>query len=122
MTRDELISYSLTLPCTSADSPFDEDFVSVVLRHKDTGKWFGLIMKLNGEDIVNLKSEPMNSDFLRTAYKGVTAAYHMNKVLWNTVHLSSDVPDSEIENMVLQSYKLTDKKPRRTKNKDERND
>lgn len=113
MTKTELIEFSLTFSGASADSPFPDDFDSVVLRHSDNGKWFGLIMKLGSDDVVNLKNEPMNSEFLRSVYTGVTPAYHMNKVHWNTVYLNSDVPDEEIMNMVSQSFELTRKKKRR---------
>ncbi|MCD7731244.1 MAG: MmcQ/YjbR family DNA-binding protein [Oscillospiraceae bacterium] len=110
MTKDELIQYALTLSDVAADCPFEADFESTVLRHKDTGKWFGLIMNLNGRDIVNLKCEPINADFLRSVYSGVIPAYHMNKTHWNSVYLSSDVPDDEIKTMTLCSYELTIKK------------
>ena len=66
-------------------------------------------MDLDGKDIVNLKCDPMQADFLRGIYKGVVPAYHMNKTHWNTVYLDSDVPDEEIENMTLESFNLTEK-------------
>ncbi len=115
MTRDELIEYALTFCGASSDCPFDDGGESVVLRHTDTGKWFGLIMRLNGADAVNLKCEPDHADFLRNVYKGVTPGYHMNKIHWNTVYLDSDVPDEEIKNMVGGSFELTRKKIRRKK-------
>ena len=93
MTKTEVIAYSLTLSGAAADSPFENDGETVVLPHSDSGKWFGLIMQLNGKYIVNLKCEPMNADFLRSVYEGVTPAYHMNKTHWNSVILGSDVPD-----------------------------
>ena len=110
MDRKRLIEFALTYTEAGADSPFEDTPETVVLRHKDTGKWFGLIMKLPDGDAVNLKCEPMNADFLRGVYKGVIPAYHMNKTHWNTVFLSSDVPDEELERMVEDSFHLTQKK------------
>ena len=107
MTRNEYIEYLETIAGASLDTPFDDDGESVVARHRDTRKWFALIMKLNDKDIVNLKCEPMEADFLRDAYKGVIPGYHMNKTHWNTVYLDSDVPDEEIKRMTDVSYSLT---------------
>jgi predicted DNA-binding protein (MmcQ/YjbR family) len=118
MTREELIEYALTYEDAAADCPFENDEDSVVLRHKSSGKWFGLIMNHGGEDIVNLKCEVMNGEFLRSVYKGVTPAYHMNKTHWNTVYLSSDVPDDEIKNMVGDSFELTRKGKKRNERKE----
>lgn len=115
MTKTEVIAYALTLSGAAADSPFENDGETVVLRHSDSGKWFGLIMQLNGKYIVNLKCEPMNADFLRSVYEGVTPAYHMNKTHWNSVILGSDVPDDEIKRMIDDSFYLTKKSVRRKK-------
>lgn len=112
MTREQLMEHALTLCGASADNPFEEGD-TVVLRHTDTGKWFGLIMKLNGRDIVNLKCEPLNAEFLRSIYRGVIPAYHMNKVHWNSVYLDWDVPDDEIKLMIDTSFELTMKKSKR---------
>lgn len=113
MTKEQLIEYALTFAGAAADCPFEGDTETVVLRHSGTGKWFGIIMRLDGRDIVNLKCEPANADFLRSVYKGVIPAYHMNKTHWNTVYLDSDVPDGELENMVSGSFSLTSKKKRK---------
>ena len=61
-------------------------------------------------DVVNLKCDPMEADFLRRVYEGVTPAYHMNKTHWNTVYFDSDVPDDEFIRMTEISFNLTRKK------------
>lgn len=115
MTKSEVIDHALTLSGAAADSPFENDSETVVLRHSDSGKWFGLIMRLGEKYAVNLKCEPMNADFLRSVYEGVTPAYHMNKKHWNSVILESDVPDDEIKRMIDDSFYLTVKPTRRKK-------
>ena len=115
MTRNKYIEYLKTIAGASIDTPFDDDGESIVARHRDTRKWFALIMKLDGKDIVNLKCDPMEADFLRDAYKGVTPAYHMNKTHWNTVYLDSDVPAEEIKRMTDSSYTLTMKVSKKRK-------
>ena len=90
--------------------------ITVNIYYKgETRKWFALVMAHDGKTIVNMKCEPMEADFLRSAYEGVTPAYHMNKVHWNTVYLDSDVPDEEIFRMTMNSFELTKKKTRQKK-------
>ncbi len=115
MTREKYIEYCKTIAGATLDNPF-EDIEAVVVRHSDNRKWFALIMEVDGKYLVNLKCEPMEADFLRGAYEGVTPAYHMNKTHWNSVYLESDVPDEEIENMTMKSFELTMKKVKK-KNK-----
>lgn len=118
MTREEYLEYCGTIAGAAQDRPFADDNDSVVVRHIDTLKWFGLVMILDGKDFVNLKCDPMEAEFLRSAYNGVIPAYHMNKVHWNTVFLDSDVPDAEIFRMTMNSYELTSKMKKRTKKTD----
>ncbi|MGN0696720.1 MAG: MmcQ/YjbR family DNA-binding protein [Oscillospiraceae bacterium] len=112
MTKQNVIGYALTLDGAAADSPFDGDFETVVLRHSDSRKWFGLIMLYKEQYILNLKCEPEQSDFLKSAYEGITEAYHMNKRLWITVYIDSDVPDDEIKRLIGHSHELTDSRKR----------
>lgn len=113
MERKELISHCLGYPDAYEDYPFDEDAVSptawTAIRHRSNKKIFALIFEKEGL-CINLKCDPMASDFLRRAYAGVTPAYHMNKVHWNTVKLNRDVPDDELFKMIENSYILTSKK------------
>lgn len=92
------------------DQPFEEDFSTYVARHYDSRKWFALIFDVKGKPAVNLKCDPMEADFLRRVYEGVTPAYHMNKTHWNTVYFDSDVPDDEFIRMTEISFNLTRKK------------
>lgn len=115
MTKQEVIEYALTLNGAAADSPFDGDFETVVLRHLDSRKWFGLIMLYKGNYILNLKCEPEQSDFLKSAYEGITEAYHMNKRLWITVYIDSDVPEDEIKRLISHSFVLTNSRERPVK-------
>ena len=115
MTKDEYIEFCKNLGGAEVDNPFNEDIEATAARHSDSKKWFALVMKYQGKDVVNLKCDPMESDFLRKVYEGVIPGYHMNKVHWNTVFLDSDVPAEEIERMTLTSFELTAKKPKNRK-------
>lgn len=109
MTKRQLIDYCLSYPGAYEDYPFDE-ISSVpeswaVLRHRGNRRSFALVFERGGL-CVNLKCEPMRADFLRGAFPGVTPAYHMNKVHWNTVRVDA-VPRELLEDMVRHSYELT---------------
>ena len=109
MTKEKYLEFCRNIPGASIDRPFNKDFDTYAARHTMTRKWFALVMNLDGKDIVNLKCDPFQADFLRQIYKGIIPAYHMNKTHWNTIYLDSDVPDEMIKSMTLESYILTDK-------------
>lgn len=82
------------------------------MRHPSGGKWFACIMHLQGKLCINLKCDPVRSEFLRRTYKGVYPAWHMNKEHWNTVEVNS-VPKGELFAMIAHSFELT--APKNTK-------
>jgi predicted DNA-binding protein (MmcQ/YjbR family) len=118
MTRRELIGYCLTLPAAYEDSPFDDLSKSpnswAVMRHRTNKKSFALIYERNGNLCANLKCDPMEADFLRQAFEGVTPAYHMNKTHWNTVIIGADVTDEEVKRMIETSYDLIKPKAKKS--------
>ncbi len=107
MTHEEFLDMCRSIPGAVLDQPFTGDFDSVVCRHADSKKWFALLMKVNGNYIVNLKCEPQEAELLRKLFNGISPGYHMNKRHWNTVLLGSDVPDEELRRMTLNSFRLT---------------
>lgn len=117
ITRQRVLELALALPGARADMPFEEDFDSTVLRHGDTGKWFGLLMKapraklkLDGDgvaEILNLKCDPLVSYGLRQTWPDILPAWHMNKQLWITVRLEGAVPDDVLRTLLRMSYDLT---------------
>lgn len=115
MTKEQYLEFCRGIDGAETDQPFNEDFSTWICRHSDTRKWFAAVMEHEGRWIVDLKCDPMESDFLRKAFEGIIPAYHMNKLHWNTVYLESDVPDEELKRMTLNSFALTDKKGSRKK-------
>lgn len=106
----------------SPDFPFsDEKYGSSgVFRHKDTGKWFGLIMNIpyavlpgcSGVgrcDAMNLKSDPDEAAKLCAA-GDVYPAYHMNHRQWITVTLDDRLPDERVMGLIGESFRLTGKR------------
>lgn len=80
---------------------------AAVFRHHKNRKWFALIMNVNGEEYINIKTEPDYSDLLRKTYDYIIPAYHMNKEHWNTIVISKDVDKTLLYELINQSYELT---------------
>ncbi|MDO5531163.1 MmcQ/YjbR family DNA-binding protein [Sutterella sp.] len=122
MTVEELRRYALTLPGAWDAMPFrtpPSDQYRVFYVGK---KWFGLL-GLDDADrpFLNLKCDPAESERLRRLYAGITPAWHMNKRLWITVRLDSDVSDEAIRELVAASHALVlAKLPRRDREAIER--
>ena len=118
--RKSIIEYALSLPCTGADNPFEGDFDTTVLRHTDTGKWFGIIMNICGNkvgldsdirvDVLNVKCKPEDTFTAREISSGIIPAYHMNKKHWLTILLDGSVPNEQIAQILNISYELTKKR------------
>ncbi len=123
MEMKELTEWIKGLGNVTADSPFEEDFETLVFRHSKTRRWFGLWLKVpkkyfggaEDEFCLNLKCPPQLSEILRQNYKGILPAYHMNKAHWITVRIRSDVPGEEIRNLIRLSYDLTSKRAKEGK-------
>ena len=105
----------------SPDFPFDDgkDRTAGVFRHTDSGRWFGLIMRVKksvlvGEssperiDVMNLKAEP---DGIPELWKtdGVYPAYHMNRKYWISVALDDRLSDDAALALIEKSFRLTQK-------------
>ena len=115
MTKQLLLDYCLNEYGTAADYPFDEDFETAVLRHSDSRKWYGIVMRvsrrkfgIDGDevvDVVNLKL-PIEMFGSFGVTDGVYPAYHMNKAHWISV-LLPDAPGDLIEFLVGVSFDAT---------------
>lgn len=110
MNREDIIKYSLSLPNTYEDYPFPEDNTSITMKHLENKKWFALIMNVKDKVYLNVKTDPNYSELLRSSYDYIIPAYHMNKEHWNTIIVDDKVDVSLVEELIEQSYKLTENK------------
>lgn len=120
--RENIINFALSLEGTMADKPFPEDFDTTVLRHANTGKWFGIIMNISGNkvglspdikvDVMNVKCKPEDTFTAREISSGILPAYHMNKKHWISILLNGTVEKELTEALLENSYELTKKKRR----------
>lgn len=113
MTKEEYLAFCRGIEGAAVDQPFDEDFTSYIARHVDSRRWFAAILAHDGRDFVNLKCDPVESDFLKSVFAGVAPAYHMNKTHWITLYFESDVPDDLLRALTMKSYKLTEGKKKK---------
>jgi predicted DNA-binding protein (MmcQ/YjbR family) len=68
------------------------------------GKIFAILSPESSPQSISLKCDPDLAIDLRLQYAAVVPGYHLNKRLWNTVHLDGTIPDEEIAQMVTHSY------------------
>ena len=123
MTKHSFLEYCHNTYGTSPDYPFDEDFETAVLRHKDNRKWYAIVMRVSRRkfgldsdeviDVVNLKlPTEMFGSF--GAADGVYPAYHMNKLHWISV-LLPDSPEDVISFLLNASFKATESSKKKSK-------
>lgn len=113
---EELLAFVRKQYDVTPDRPWKRYPENQVLRHKDTGKWFGLIMPVRKEvfgldgdgyvPVLNVKCDPMMAGGLRTN-PGIYPAYHMNHADWLSLLLDGTVPMEMVLNLLDSSYELT---------------
>lgn len=117
MDREELFSWCRQQYGTEPDYPWADR--NAVLRHRDTGKWYGAVLEvrrdrlgMQGEelvDVLNVKGDPVLIGSLRMQ-SGFLPAYHMNKENWISILLDGTAPEEQMKNLIEMSYQMTDKK------------
>lgn len=102
MTKSQFLEHCFDTYGTTADYPFDEDFETAVLRHKDNRKWYAIVMKvsrrkfgLDSDEIIDVVNLKLPTDMFGSfgAADGVYPAYHMNKLHWISVLLPDAAAD-----------------------------
>ena len=67
---------------------------------------FAIIQEQSAPLQLSLKCDPQLAILLREKYESILAGYHLNKKHWNTILLTSQVPDEEIRDLIRHSYEL----------------
>lgn len=99
MTLQEFRNYCLAKKATEKTYPFDQTTMVI----KVMGKMFALADTIDFQSI-NLKCDPNYSEQLRETYEAIQPGWHMNKKLWITLSLHSDVPDKLVYELIDHSY------------------
>ena len=101
MSIEEIRNYCLSLPYAAETMPFDD----TTLVYKVGGKWFAVADIIDHNKVV-VKCDPDLAIELRDIHEEVTAAWHFNKRLWNSISLIGDLADSFIYEQIYNSYLL----------------
>jgi len=102
MDFNHLRNYLLSKKGTTEELPFGPD----ALVFKVMGKIFAIVAYQDNPLRISLKCDPEHAEALRAMYRAVTPGYHLNKNHWNTVILDNSIPESELFQMIDDSYQL----------------
>ena len=105
-TRQEAIDMCLGFPDAYEDYPFNDPNWTV-MRHRCNRKSFAYIFEHDGCIQINAKCDPMDGDFLKSAYPAIIPAYHMNKTHWIGIRLDDTLPNADIRAILAESFRLT---------------
>ena len=109
MNKQEIIEFCLALPNTFEDRPFQDKHETIVMKHINNKKWYAVIMKVQDEIYLNVKTDPEYSELLRSACEYIVPGYHMNKQHWNSIIINDKTDESLVKELIEQSYELTKK-------------
>lgn len=76
------------------------------IRYKIEDKMFAAICLDDNPHYITLKLEPAEGDFLRKQYEDIIPGYYMNKLHWNSVKATGNVPDELLKELLDKSYNL----------------
>lgn len=101
MNIESFREYCLSFPSTTEDMPFDDK----TLVFKVAGKMFALcgIEEFTG---FNVKCDPVKAEELRGKYHSIRPGYHMNKKHWNTIDITGELSEQELQHWIRHSYEL----------------
>lgn len=101
MNIEEVRDFCLSLPGVTEDMPYGPD----VLVFRIEGKIFMHISLDRVPTPIALKLPPAMGADLRDRYEDVTPAWHMNKVHWSDIVISS-FSDSQLQEWMREAYLL----------------
>lgn len=99
MNIEELREYCLQKPGATEGLPFGED--TLVFK---VGEKLFLLTSITPGNQFNVKSDPELAIELRERHPEVQPGYHMNKKLWNTVHMDGALTKKQLLEMIDHSY------------------
>lgn len=99
MNLEELREYCLQKPGATEGLPFGED--TLVFK---VGEKLFLLTSITLGNQFNVKCDPELAVELRERHTEVQPGYHMNKKLWNTVHMDGALTKKQLLEMIDHSY------------------
>ena len=93
-----------SFPCVTRDYKAEWQWI----RYQVGGKMFAAVCKdaAGTRNIITIKLEASDGDFLRQQYEDIVPGHYMNKVHWNSIYLDGKVPDELMKDLIDRSYHL----------------
>ena len=91
---------ALAMPLATRDQPFGPEHTV----YRVGGKIFAMYTEGIGHPIVNLKTDPEESEVLRRIYPSIIPAWHMNKRHWISVGAGEGITERVLEELVEDAY------------------
>lgn len=112
ISREEVFNYIENKYKVKPDYPWKKYSNFAALRHKDNGKWFGLMMDIIEDKLginANQKINEVRKEMIGSLREldNVYPAYHMDKNNWVSIVLDYTKNLSEIEDLIKESFELT---------------
>lgn len=120
MNIEDLRKYCLSVKGSSESFPFLDKNILVFKVMDKMFAYAGLNPK-DGDFFVNLKCNPERTADLRERYNGIRGGQHTTEMMWNSVYIESDVPDSLIKELIGHSVDEVIKKLSKKKQEEYRN-
>ena len=104
MKYEWLDDFLVSMPNSTKDFKVEWEWT----RYQIGEKLFAAICKdaTGLRDILTLKLDPMDGDFLRSQYEDIIPGHYMNKVHWNSIYLDGCVPEEIMKEMIEKSYHI----------------
>ncbi len=98
MNIEEFREYCLSKKGADESLPFNQDIL--VFKVMDKMFAYGSLSPKDGRIRMNLKCNEERSIELRDKYNGIQRGDHTQGLMWNSVYIDSDVPNSVIRELV----------------------
>lgn len=102
MTYEAVEKLVKNMPEAKLDFPFGPE----AAVYKIGDKMFALLSVGSNPPRLSLKCDPQLAEVLRAKYETVLPGYHLNKKHWNTIICSGQLPDDELNDLIVHSYHL----------------
>lgn len=106
MNKKQVEELILRMPGAKLDYPFGEDVAVYKVPVGDEDKMFALMPEKSDPVRLSLKCDPQLAVLLREKYESVMEGYHLNKRHWNTILLTGQLSDEEVNDLIVHSYNL----------------
>lgn len=117
MEQEEILQYVKNVYGTEPEYIWQEHPTCAVLRIKDTGEWYGVLMNITKEEIgmegegkveiLNVRCAPEMEAVLLDE-KGFFPGYLMEQEEWNSIVLDGRIGEIKILDLLDKSYEFTE--------------